>query len=329
MFKKSLRSPRRIRRCATAGLLLGVLASGGAQAAASAGCEGGGFTVLGKSGTQDATVPANQITTTFDVVGKYVKFQVVASTLGIRNYTLTGAPNQLDMTGGRETPVFVSKLPEHRGLTLTSEVFIELKDDALSIGREGPGLVMKLQAKDCAQGGVFQMEVERADESTTLFTHTLAGTDSARDPLTVFYFDNRNFRNREGDTVPYKDTTIVVTPRINFGNDFSAKFVGRDSPQVASRVNDSACANVIQRRAGLTPATATVLHCGGVSKWLVASGGRMGMVFGEDATEVAPPATVCVQNCQAQNRVRGLSTVLGFPFPVNPADRLKPRFGTP
>lgn len=329
MLTKSVRSPPRIRCGAVAGLLLGALASGGAQAASSAGCEGGGFTVLGKSGTQDTTVSANQITSTFDVVGKYVRFQVVAATLGIRNYTLTGASNQLDITGGRQTPVFVSKLPEHRGLTLTSDVFVELKDEALSIGREGPGLVMKLQAKDCAQGGVFQMEVERADESTTLFTHTLAGIDSARDPLTAFYFDNRNFRNREGDTVPYKDTTIGVTPRVNFGNDFSAKFVGRDSPQVATRINDNACANVIQRRTGLTPATATVLHCGGISKWMVASGGRMGMVFGEDATEVAPPATLCVQNCQAQNRVRGRSTVLGFPFPVNLADRLKPRLGTP
>jgi hypothetical protein len=330
MFKKSLRSPSRIRRGAAAVLLsLGVLAVAGAHAASSDGCEGGGFTVLGKSGTQDTAVPANQVTSTFDVVGKYVRFQVDAATLGVRNYTLTGAANPLDITGGRETPVFVSKLPEHRGLMLTSEVFLELKDDAISIGREGSGLVMKVQAKDCAQGGLFQMEVERDDETATLFTHTLAGTDSARDPLTAFYFDNRNFRNREGDIVPYKDTTITVPARINFGNSYSAKFVGRDSPQVATRVNDAACTNVIQRRPTLTPSTATVLHCGGVSKWLVSSGGRMGMVFGEDSTEVAPPSTTCVKNCQAQNRVRGRAVVLGFPFPVADADRLKPRVGTP
>lgn len=330
MFKKSLRSTCRIWRGTAAGmLLLGVLAAGGAQAASSEGCEGGGFTVLGKSGTQDSTVPASQVAATFAVVGKYVRFQVDAATLGVRNYTLTGAANPLDITGGRETPVFLSKLPEHRGLMLTSEVFLELKDDAISIGREGAGLVMKVQAKDCAQGGLFQMEVERDDETTTLFTHTLAGTDSARDPLTAFYFDNRNFRNREGDIVPYKDTTIAVPARINFGNNFSAKFVGRDSPQVATRVNDAACPNVIQRRAGAIPATATVLHCGGISKWLVASGGRMGMVFGEDSTEVAPPSTTCVTNCQAQNQVRGRAVVLGFPFPVAEADRLKPRFGTP
>lgn len=329
MFKKSLRSPSRIRRCCAEGLLLlGALAAGSAQAAATAGCEGGGFTLLGKSGTQDSLVPATQLAATFDVVGKYVTFQVDAATLGIRNYTLTGAANQLDITGGVATPVFVSKLPAHRGLTLTSDVFIESAGESLSIGREGSGLVMKIQAKDCAQGGVFQMEVERADETATVFTHTLAGTNSAF-PLTAFYFDNRNFRNREGDSVPYKDTTIIVAPRINFGNDYSAKFVGRDSPQVATRINDNACTNVIQRRAGLTPASSTVLHCGGISRWSVASGGRMGMVFGEDATEVAPPATVCVQKCQAQNRVKGRGTVLGFPFKVADADRLKPRSGTP
>jgi hypothetical protein len=83
------------------------------------------------------------------------------------------------------------------------------------------------------------------------------------------------------------------------------------------------CLNQIQRRNGTF---VTVDHCGGVSLWRVASGGRMGTVFGEDATEVAPPATDCTQNCQAQNRVRGQSVVLGFPFPVPDTSRLKPRF---
>ena len=52
----------------------------------------------------------------------------------------------------------------------------------------------------------------------------------------------------------------------------------------------------------------------------------MGFVSGEDAVEVAPPATECVQDCQAQNQVRGQSVVLGFPFPVPANVRLKPRF---
>jgi hypothetical protein len=51
----------------------------------------------------------------------------------------------------------------------------------------------------------------------------------------------------------------------------------------------------------------------------------MGQVMGEDATEVAPPATVCTHKCQAQNQTRGGATVLGAPFPVADADRLKAR----
>jgi hypothetical protein len=43
-------------------------------------------------------------------------------------------------------------------------------------------------------------------------------------------------------------------------------------------------------------------HCGAVSVWRVASGGRIGAVFGEDALAVAPPATNCTSNWQAQNR---------------------------
>ncbi len=301
-------------------LLLGsVFSVGQAQAASTKGCEGGGFTVLTRSGTQDTTVPAGTLGSRFRVQGKYVQFDVDTATLGVRNYMLTGAPNALDMTGGVLTPVFESKLPDHRGLSLTSDLELALKDENFEIGREGPGLVMKVQAKDCASGGVFQMEVERTDGSTTLFTHTLASQSGNLQP---FYFDNRHFRDREGDTLPYKDTTVVVSARINFGNDFSRKFVGRDSPQVATRVPAPGCVNSIVTRTG---SIAKVSHCGAVSQWQVASGGRMGMVFGEDATEVAPPATVCVKQCQAQNRVRGRATTLGFPFPVSSGDRLQPR----
>jgi hypothetical protein len=180
---------------------------------------------------------------------------------------------------------------------------------------------MKIQAKDCAQGGVFQMEPERDDETATDITHVLA-TSADSGALTVFYFDNPNFRAREGDVVPYKDTTATVTARVNFANDFSPKFVGRDSPQVATRIAQG-CPNQIQTRDGTF---VTVDHCGGVSLWRVASGGRMGLVLGGDATEVAPPAAACTTNCQAQNQVRGQAVNLGFPFPVPDPVRLQPRF---
>lgn len=276
--------------------------------------------MLGRSGPLDDSIPARSLGTIFTVQGKYVRFEVVAATLGIQNYAFLPTDNALDMTGGAETPVYASKTPNHRGLTLTSDLQIEQKEGGwLVIERSGTGLTMKVQARDCAQGGVFQMEPERADETATVIVHTLA---AAGGNLLPFYFDNRNFRNREGDTVPYKDTTIVVSSRINIGNDYSGKFVVRDSPQVATRIPDAGCRNLIATRTG---ALVTVLHCGGVSSWSVASGGRMGMVSGGDATEVAPGSTNCVQNCQAQNQVRGQAVNLGFPFPVNGADRLQPR----
>jgi hypothetical protein len=289
--------------------------AGQASAASSEGCEGGGFTVLGRRGPQDLTIAANNLGTgdVITVRGKYVEFDIDKKTFGIFNYTFTGAPNRLDITGGRRTPVFERKLPDHRGLVLTGGVELELKDEALVILREGPGLTMKIQAKDCANGGLFQMEPERADQTRTLFTHVLAAD--------AFYFDNGNFRQREGDVVLYKDTTIVVPSRINFANNFSRKFVGRDSTQVAERVDEEACVNLIRERSG---AIDRVLHCGRLSRWLVASGGRMGQVMGEDAVEVAPPATVCVRKCQARNRVRGQAVVLGFPFPVPIEQRLNP-----
>jgi hypothetical protein len=298
------------------------------QAASSEGCEGGGFSIVLPGGAivdgeGDTTVPAASLGTSFLVKGKYVEFQVVSSTFGIVNYLFTGAPNALDITGGMRTVVYARKTPDHRGLTLTGQLNVEFKESDIVIDRSGPGLSMKIQAKDCANGGLFQMEPERGDGTATDITHVLAtASGSTGTQFTVFYFDNPNFRAREGDTVPYKDTTVVVTARVNFANDFSPKFVGRDSPQVATRIAQG-CPNQIQKRDGTF---VTVDHCGGVSVWRVSSGGRMGAVFGEDAIEVAPPATNCTQNCQAQNRVRGQSVKLGFPFPVPDTSRLKPRF---
>lgn len=320
MFIKTTSLFSLARRSLGSGLLIfGAVAGGGALAATSAGCEGGGFTVLGLSGPQDSSIPATGLGDSFRVQGKYVQFDVVASTLGIRNYAFLPTDNALDMTGGVLTPVYESKTPNHRDLSLSSNLQIQLQEDAMSIERSGTGLTMKVQAKDCAQGGLFQMEPERGDGTATEIVHTLA--NAADGPL-PFYFDNRNFRDREGDVVLYKGVNIVVPSRINIGNDSSGKFVVRDSPQVAKRIVESRCSNFITTRTG---ALTEVQHCGGVSRWSVESGGRMGMVSGEDATEVAPPSSTCVQNCQAQNQVRGRAVNLGFPFMVAFPDRLKPR----
>jgi len=298
------------------------------QAASSSGCEGGGFSVVRTggavlSGAVTTSVPASTLGTSFLVKGKFTEFQVVSATFGVVEYAFTGVANPKDITGGVRTVAFARKTPDHRGLVLTSAMSLELKDGGIVISRTGPGLSMKIQAEDCAQGGIFQMEPSRGDGTPTDFTHVLGTAAAPNSPdMTVFYFDNPNFRAREGDVVPFKDTTVTVAARVDFANDFSPKFVGRDSPQVATRITQG-CPNQIQKRDGTF---VTVDHCGGVSVWRVSNGGRMGGVFGEDSTEVAPPASTCTHQCQAQDRVRGQSVVLGFPFHVPTTSRLVPRF---
>lgn len=321
---------RRFRIFALLAIALLALAAERSFAASSRGCVGGGFTFLGLSGDQRGSIPAGGVPSSFLVKGKYVEFTVDAATFGVRDWTFTGAANELDITGGRRTPVFTSKMPDHRGIVLNGDVTVDSSGEALVLTRTGPGLTMKIQAKDCANGGLFQMEVERTDGTATVFTHILADG--------VFYYDNPNVRDRLGERLPCSgvlpdgtlvecnganpDGTVTVTARVNFSNDLSDKFVGRDSPQVATRIA-TGCPNNIPNP--FHPGS--VNHCGGISQWSVASGGRMGQVMGEDAVEIAPAATACVQNCQAQNQVNGRAVVVGFPFPVPAAVRLQPRFG--
>jgi hypothetical protein len=311
------------------GALLLVLMAVPGFAASSDGCTGGGFSLLGLSGDQKRIVPAGNVPNTFLIKGRYVEFTVDADTFGVRDWTLTGVPSPLDITGGRRTVVFTAKIPNHRGLFLSSDVSVDISKEALVIQRMGSGLSMKIQVKDCANGGVFQMEPARADGTTTRLTHVL--------PTDVFYFDNPNVRDRLGERIPCSgvlpdgtpvvcnganpDGTVTVTPRVNFGNDISNQFVGRDSPQAATLVAFPECTNNIPNP--LHPGT--VVHCGGVSVWDVTSGGRMGQVMGEDATEIAPAAKRCTANCTAQNQVQGKAVVVGFPFPVPATVRLKPR----
>ncbi len=287
-----------------------------ARAASSDDCTGGGFSLVlpGRTVTarpgQDlrTTIPARDLGTSFLVKGRYVEFTVTSANLGVRNWTYTGAANPSDLTGNRRTVVFASKTPDLRGARLTSGMEIRLRDGDLRLIRGGSQVEMKIQAKDCTQGGIFQMEPEREDGTATTITHVLAPA--------VFYFDNPRFRERIGTTVPFvtedgRTIQMPVTARVNFGNRTSARFVGRDSAQVATRIDQ--CSNVFGT------------HCGGVSRWSVASGGRMGQVMGEDAVEVSPSSSDCVQDCQAQNRIRGRAVVLGFPFPVPAASVLTPR----
>jgi hypothetical protein len=314
--------------------LVGSALPGVVQAAASAGCEGGGFKLVNlatgqvvAAGDTDRTIPAASFGAAgarFAVRGVYNGWDVGLADFAIFDYAFTGAPNPLDMTGGVRTPVWASKIPDHRGLTLTSGIQVQLSADDLVISRTGPGLTMTISAKDCAQGGVFQMEPQRGDGTRTRIVHTLASNAGS---VTPFFFDNPNFRARVGQflgsdcasiiTGPPSKFCVQVTTRVNIANDFSPKFVARDSAQVATRISQADCNTA-------TPVDPSVKHCGRVSVWDVASGGRMGFVTGGDAVEVANPPTVCVKQCQAQNRIKGGLVLLGFPFPVPAGSRLTP-----
>jgi hypothetical protein len=296
-----------------------------AHAAKSSGCAGGGFTALGKGAGFSGTVAAPAAK--FLVQGKYTQFKVRPSDFAVFKQAFTGAANPSDQTGGRFTPIFASRVPDHRGLRLTSAISLSISGTGVEISRTGTGLSMKITAQDCATGGIFQVEPERADGTRTRMVETLAPS--------AFYYDNPRFRAHLGEflgadctsvaTGPPAQFCVQVPPRVNIGNDVSPKFVVRDSPQVATRVPQAECGPDFTDNLGLSE---TKDECGGMSIWDVASGGRMGMVTGEDATEVANPATTCTHKCQAQDQVRGRLAVLGSPFPVPAGSRLTPRTST-
>ena len=129
---------------------------------------------------------------------------VVSATFGIRDYAFTGAPNPQDITGGRRTPVWAEKTPDHRGYVLTSAVDVDIDGPDLVIKRSGTGdLDMKIQAKDCATGGIFQMEPERGDHTATVFTHILDARGTSTSTI-------RTSARGRAILVPYKDTMIAV-----------------------------------------------------------------------------------------------------------------------
>ena len=284
------------------GLLFIAVLAVPAHGAKEDGCAGGAFSVVTNigilAGNQTFVIPKGNVGATFSVQGKFVRFDVISGSLGVLNYAFTAAA-----TNVQPIVAFASKVPNLQSLALTSDVSISLQDESLVIQRTAPGISMKIQANDCASGGIFQMEPERGDGATTDIVHTL-GPD-------VFYFNNPNFGPpppplplcpAAGPFTP-ACTPVPITPRVNFATDISRTFVGRDSPQSATKISQT----------------------GGSSTWRVSSGGRMGGVFGEDAVEVAPPAVPCTSHCQAQDRVRGKFPVLGFPFPVPAGARITPR----
>src|SRR3954462_15384930 len=167
----------------TAALCLSVAAgaalwSAPAQAASSKGCDGGAFRVVAPGKTvagdvKDATIAASALTGTVHVVGRYQTFDIDPATLSVYHFTFTGAANELSMTGGRDIEAFAAKVADLRGQVLTGPLTVTLDKENISLTRAGAGVSMSLAGKDCANGGIFQMEPERADGQPTLVTHTL------------------------------------------------------------------------------------------------------------------------------------------------------------
>lgn len=297
-----------------------------AFAASSKFCKGGAYTTLGQSaldGDFDGTVaaPSGQ----FVLQGQYTQFFVDPATFAVYNYSWLGKANKGDMVDGTFTTVYTSKVPDHRGSTLDSDISLELKDETFKLSRSGPdGLTMTLTGKDCAQGGIFQMEVARTDNARTRIVHTLAPG--------VFQYDNPTFRANLGKflgsgctsatTGPAGAFCVQVRPRVNMGSDAHPRLIFRDSAQVSTRIAQAGCGPDFTNALGLAE---TKDYCGGMSIWDVASGGRMGFVTGEDATEVANPPTTCVTTCQPEEEGAGTLANLGFTTPVPAGARLTPR----
>jgi len=136
-----------------------------AQAAKGGTCEQFSVSTGGKtySGDQKLTIPANQVGATIRVRGTYIEFDVRSSDFAVFNYRHTGADSpRADKNlpiGPAGVTIFQSKIPLH-GKTLTSPLSLEISQESLVLERNGGGQDMKIQAKDCQQGGLFQMEPE-------------------------------------------------------------------------------------------------------------------------------------------------------------------------
>jgi hypothetical protein len=167
----------------------------------------------GKSVKVSGIVPTGRIA----VRGVNNGFDIDVATLGVYDYTLTGVPDTQRMVT-TPTVVFASKVPtltpaQLAGATIKS---LEVKDDTLVVLFSTAGGKFKIQAKDGAQGGIFQMESEFG--APVEFTHTLGAG--------LFYFVNQ------------------YTGKVNFGDGVDPvtsgagahqMLLGKDSPQVATK----------------------------------------------------------------------------------------------
>ncbi len=225
---------------------------------------------------KDVSIPVNG---KIAVRGVNVRFDIDPATLGAYDYTLTGAADPERMVT-EPTVVFASKVPVLTPAQIGSVRLerLDVKDDDVVVILRAAGGKMKFQAKDHAQGGIFQQEPEFG--SNVELVHTLGPK--------LFYFTNE-FTGK----INFGDGLDPVT-KAQSSTGYHEMLLGKDSPQVATKLYQD----------------------GAVTRWSVASGGRVGGVLGEDAIELSQGATNCTSKCQAQNRIRGSVPVP--PLPVDP-----------
>jgi hypothetical protein len=195
------------------------------------GTDGGGSTTVAGATPGDFAVTVNGTTTNpargrdarlrgvtptgpISVRGVHVAFTIDPTTLGVYDYTLTGAPDPQRMVTA-PTVVFTSKVPvltadQRRNVRIEQ---LEVRDDTLVVTFTTARGKLKVQAKDAPQGGIFQMEQEFG--TPVEFVHTLGPG--------LFYFVNE------------------FTGKVNLGDGVSGDathqmLLGKDSPQVATRL---------------------------------------------------------------------------------------------
>jgi hypothetical protein len=184
---------------------------------AQAGKTCGAFTVVLDTGAvfrgkQDLVIPASRLGQTAHVRGTFAQFDVDLTTFTVFSYELTAAS---DVTAGHDKIIFLSKTPE-LAAPLTGSLTLRINNEQLVLIRAGATNKMKIQAKDCSTGGLFQMEPDRP----ALIHHELADG---------FHYFNDNL----GRTLFTDGVTI-----------------GRESPQFASFVSRTVTESLWQVQGG-------------------------------------------------------------------------------
>jgi hypothetical protein len=104
---------------------------------------------------------------TAQVRGKFVSFDVNLDTFRVTNYTLNSSA-----TGNRPAVIFASRTPLN-GRALSGKLQIDLNREQLDMRRSSGGFDMKIQAKDCSEGDIFDVEPEADFATSVEFEHVL------------------------------------------------------------------------------------------------------------------------------------------------------------